>query len=76
MITANYLCDCSCGETVTVTSAGFSATTAYLSACTTRAAAGIASLEIRPSMVGYLEPANETPTYRHELGLVSFTGSL
>lgn len=67
-ITTRILCPCKCGETVTMTDAGFSATTVEVTGCST---SGALSLTFRKSAALDFESV-ATPSLRHQDGLVVF----
>lgn len=70
-VQALVVCDCGCGEAVSLDLGTFSSTTCELGACSSRKAAGIASLTLRKSAgLGYT-PATSSPAVRHASGLVA-----
>lgn len=59
MIENEYLCDCGCGETVTVKSGGMLKHTVVMTPCTARAKRGITALQLSQSSVAELTPVHE-----------------
>ena len=70
--THSVICNCGCGELVTISlTGGFAGTTCEVSACETRKSQGIVSLVIRRSEgMSYASPSNVV--VRHATGLVEF----
>lgn len=59
-MTFQITCNCGCGEAVTATDAGFSATTVEVTACSSLKAQGIASTNWRKSSLAIVSDVVET----------------